>query len=296
MARELSAGQGGVVSRRELSRLGVTRWQVRAELQAERWAAHGRQTIALHTGDLGEPAVWWSAVFEVGPEAALDGSTALRAAGLKGFEDAVHVSVPKSARPRRPAHVVVHETRRRSAADLVEGGVPRVRPAVAAIRAALWARSDRQAALVLAMSVQQRIAHPAELHESFSTVRRHVRRRFIRAVLIDLTNGAQSMGELDFAALCRTAGLPEPDRQVRRQGPNGVYFLDTEWSQYNVIAEIEGIHHLAADQALADTSRQNELTISDSRVLRIPVIGLRVDPQLYLSQLARLLRAGGWPG
>ncbi len=284
------------MSRKELFQLGLTHWQIQAELRAQRWAAHGRQTIALHTGRLGEPAIWWSAVFEVGSGAALDGSTALMAAGIKGFEDVVHVSVPKSARPRRPRQVVVHETRRRTIDDVVEGGVPRVRPAIAAIRAALWARTDRQAALVLAMSVQQRIVAPAALFDAFATVRRHTRRAFIHSVLVDLSNGAQSIGELDFAVLCREAGIPEPDRQVRRQSPNGVFFLDSEWSQYGVIAEIEGVHHLEAGQALADTSRQNELTISDKRVLRIPVIGLRTHPDLYLSQLARLLRAGGWPG
>jgi hypothetical protein len=41
-----------------------------------------------------------------------------------------------------------------------------VRPEIAAVRAALWARSDRQAALLLAMSVQQRIVEPSRLRES----------------------------------------------------------------------------------------------------------------------------------
>jgi hypothetical protein len=284
------------VSRSQLRALGLTRWQVVAELRAERWAAYGKQTVATRTGGLTELGTWWSAIFEVGPGAALDGSTALRAAGLRGFEDMLHVSTPKSARPRRPRHVAVHETRRRQPGDLIEAGLPRVRPPIAAVRAALWARSDRQAALVLAMSVQQRIVTPEALAEAFTAVRRHRRRAFILLILADLAQGAQSIGELEFARLCRKFGLPEPDRQTLRRGPDGVYHLDAEWSSYGVVAEIEGLHHLQADQALADASRQNELTISEDRVLRIPVIGLRVSPEHYLSQLARLLRAGGWPG
>ncbi|TCC18045.1 hypothetical protein [Kribbella speibonae] len=284
------------MSRSQLVALGLTRWQIDAELRAGRWAAHQRQTIAIHTGGLTEPATWWSAIFEVGAGAALDGSTALRAAGLRAFDDVLHVSAPKSSRPRRPRGVVVHETRRRQPGDLIEVGVPRVRPPTAAIRAALWARSDRQAALILAMSVQQRITTPKALAEALTAVRRHRRRKFLAVILADLVSGAQSMGELDFARRCREFGLPEPDRQTLRSGPDGVFHLDAEWSPYGVIAEIEGVHHLEAAQALADASRQNELTIGNSHVLRIPVIALRISPDHYLTQLARLLRAGGWPG
>jgi very-short-patch-repair endonuclease len=296
LARELAARQGGVVSRSQLLALGLTRWQVVAELRARRWVAHHRQTIAIHTGDLSEPATWWSAIFEVGPGAAVDGSTALRAAGMRSFEDALHVSTPKSSRPRRPQGIVVHETRRRKPDDLIEVGMPRVRPPIAAIRAALWARSDRQAALVLAMSVQQRITTPEALTEAFSSVRRHRRRKLIRLILNDLSNGAQSLGEIEFARLCREYGLPEPDRQVRRRGPDGVFYLDSAWTAYDAVVEIEGLHHLEAAQVMADASRQNELTIGNDRVVRIPVIGLRVDSDHYMAQVARLLRAGGWTG
>jgi hypothetical protein len=284
------------VSRSQLMALGLTRWQVVAELKAGRWAAHQRQTVATYTGLLTETATWWSAIFKVGPGAALDGSTALRAAGLQAFGDVLHVSTPKSSRPRRPRDVVVHETRRRQPGDVIEVGVPRVRPPIAAIRAALWARSDRQAALVLAMSVQQRITTPEALTDALAAVRRHRRRKFIGLILTDLSNGAQSIGELDFARLCRRFGLPEPDRQVRRRGPDGVFHLDSGWSAYNAVVEIEGLHHLEAAQALADASRQNELTIGNDRVLRIPVLGLRISPDHYMTQVARLLRAGGWCG
>jgi very-short-patch-repair endonuclease len=167
---------------------------------------------------------------------------------------------------------------------------------VAAVRAALWAKSDEQSALVLALCVQQRIVSADDLLMEFTTVRRHPRRRFLRLVLADLVNGAESMGELEFARLCRAAGLPEPDRQVPRRGPHGMFSVDTEWSQYGVVVEIEGIHHLTADQAMADASRQNEITLQNSRVLRIPVLGLRLSAHTYLDQVRRLLRAAGWTG
>ncbi|WP_405061482.1 hypothetical protein OG474_07490 [Kribbella sp. NBC_01505] len=293
---QLASAQEGVVSRLQLAAIGVPRWQTVAELRGERWARHGSQTLATYTGPLTARAVWWSAIFEVGGGAALDGSTALSAAGLSGFDDVLHVSVPKSWHPRRARGVVVHETRRRKPDDLVETGLPRTRPPVAAVRAALWARSDREAATILAMSVQQGLTTAEAITEAFATVRRDRRRRFIATILPDLAKGAQSIGELDFARLCREFGLPEPDRQTRRRGPDGTWYLDNHWTPYDAVVEIEGVHHLEAAQALADASRQNELTIGHSRVLRIPVIGLRVSPAHYMSQVARLLRSAGWPG
>lgn len=65
--RELARNQDGVVSRRQLLALGVTRWQIQAELRAARWRAHGRQTVAVHTGNLADRAPYWFATFEAGP-------------------------------------------------------------------------------------------------------------------------------------------------------------------------------------------------------------------------------------
>jgi hypothetical protein len=295
-AAQLADQQGGVLSRAQLYSAGWKRWQVESQVRAGRWAVRGRQSLAIITGDLSEYGAWWSAVFEVGSGAALDGATALRAAGLTGFDAPIHVSTPKSARPRRPSGVVVHETRRRHPDDLTGSELPRVRPPVAAIRAALWAVSNKQASLILAMSVQQGLTTPTELTEALSSIRRHQRRRFLQQVISEIAGGAQSTGEIDFLRLCQEYGLPEPDRQTRRVTPDGIVFLDVEWTTYDVVVEIEGVHHREAERALADAIRQNELTISSSHVLRIPVLGLHTDPDRFIEQVARLLRSQGWPG
>jgi hypothetical protein len=146
------------------------------------------------------------------------------------------------------------------------------------------------------MCVQQRIVLAADLIAESATVRRHRRRPLLRTILADLAGGAQSIGELEFARLCRDFGIPEPDRQTRRTGAGKTFYLDADWTQYDVIVEIDGVHHLDPGQVLEDAVRQNELTLGRSRVLRIPLIGLRATPALYLGQLSRLLQTGGWPG
>ena len=101
------------------------------------------------------------------------------------------------------------------------------------------------------------------------------------------------MGELDFAMLCRRRGLPDPSRQVIRRGPRGRVYLDVCFDDLGVIVEIEGTHHDSVLNAIDDALRQNHLSTSDS-LLRIPVTGLRLHPDMFMDQVERLLAARGW--
>src|SRR4051812_35954140 len=140
VATALAGTQGDVISRRQLYAAGVTRWQVRAQLKAKRWKRRGKQTVSVHTGLLTTEGEWWRALLEVGPRAALDGVTALLAAGLQHYDEAaIHVIAPKSSTPKKVKGVVVHESRRFAEADITSVGPRRVRPPVAAVHAALWA-------------------------------------------------------------------------------------------------------------------------------------------------------------
>lgn len=287
--------QDGVASRRQLYAAGLRRWDVVAEIRAGRWTRRGPQTISRQSGELRLPAVWWVALHEVGAASALDGVTALQAAGLTRFEDdLLHISVPKSSTPQKFQGVRVHETRRRRPDDLEAGGVRRVRPPVAAIRGALWARSDRQAALILVMGVQQGLATPQQLAEELAKVKRHRRRRILGAIIADLSNGVRSLGELDFARICRAEGLPEPDRQSVRRLAHGTAYLDVEWTAYGVVVEIDGIHHAEPAQLVNDALRQNEVSRAGALVLRVPVVGLRTERGRFIQQIRAALLSRGW--
>ena len=156
LVAETARRQGGVLSRRQVYALGITRSETRAEVRAARWERLGSQSLQVGPADASTP--WWRAVFEVGPTAVLDGISALQAAGLTTItSDAVHVAVPKSAEYRQCRGVQVHETRRYRDQDIVKTGIPRTKPATAAVHAALWARSDAQAALFVIAPVQQRL-------------------------------------------------------------------------------------------------------------------------------------------
>ncbi|MBF4768410.1 hypothetical protein ISU10_11590 [Nocardioides agariphilus] len=293
--REVAQAQGGVISRIQLYAVGVTRAEVRANVRAGRWRRVGSQSVSMTTGSLTRTQQLWAAVFEAGPRAFLDGAAALEVAGLQRYQtDRIRVSVPRGARVRRARGLDIRQTRRWHADDVVGSGLPRARPEVAAVRAALWAQSDRQAALVLTMAVQQEIASVEAIALELLRILRDKRRILVQQVVLDLMGGVRSLGELDFARECRRRGIPEPTRQVVRRGRHGRYYLDVYWDEWGVVVEIDGIHHSWAEQIVGDALRHNHVTLGHDIVLRLPLLGLRVAADEFFEQICEALRSRGW--
>ena len=287
VARAIAAHTDGVVSRDALQEVGIGYVDVRTEVAAGRWRCHGLQTVATHTGPISERAQRWRAVWETGVGVALvDGVTALQVAGLRHYvDDSVHVSVVHTASVKRLTGVQLHKVVRRLPDELAGGDLPRTKPAVAALRAASWAISDRQAALVLLMTVQQRLATPRQMLEVTARMPGRRRRGFVKRVLLDAADGVQSLGELDFARMCRARGLPEPARQVLRRGPRGRIYLDVRWKGSRLVVEIDGAQHREGLNVTADNLSRNAVTLGNDRVLRIDLIGLRLFEDEYLDQV-----------
>ena len=165
---------------------------------------------------------------------------------------------------------------------------------IAAVRAALWARSDKQAVLLLTISVQQGLTTAERLGTAMLRVRKAKRRRLIHAVILDLLGGVRSLGELEFARECRRRGLPEPTRQVLRRGAGRRYYLDVVGDDWGLVVEIDGIHHSWAEHVVPDALRQNYVTLEGATVLRLPLLGLRVAADDFFAQIGRALQRSGW--
>jgi very-short-patch-repair endonuclease len=289
---ELAGAQAGVLSRPQLYDLGVTRAEVRAHLRAGRWRHLSDQAVAIHNGRLDLQAHLWAAVLQGGPRAQLDGAASLVASGLQRFTvDRVRVSVPRGARVRRTRRYDIRQTRRWSADDRVPTGVPRTRVPVAAVRAAIWAVSDKQAALVLMMVVQQGLASPGQLGQEVLRIRRDKRRLLLHLTVADLLDGARALGEVDVTRELRRRGLPVPQQQVLRKDRKGRYYLDLYWPDLGVVVEIDGIHHAWAENVVGDALRQNSLALAGDTVLRLPLLGLRLQPDEFFDQIAQALDA-----
>lgn len=276
----------GVLSRTLLRVNGADRRVLSRQVSDERWRLVGRETVAMHTGPLSSTALAWRALWETGSSrAAVDGVAALRLAGLTGFDaPAIDVSVPWEVRPRPITGVRVHRVCR-APDEVLHGRPARLPPPVAAVRAAHWASSDRQAALLLVLPVQQRLVRPADLLGASRTDRVRGRRELVRQLVADIVDGAQSLGELDFARLCRRRGLPNPDRQAVVRTPKGRIYLDVRWSAIGLVVEIDGAGHQEGLSVMHDHLRQNRVTIGENMVLRYDLFALRLQPHEVLDQV-----------
>ncbi|HVM27576.1 MAG TPA: hypothetical protein VM433_07880 [Mycobacteriales bacterium] len=292
----LAAGQAHVVDRRQSARLGVPRWVLQRELRAGRWQRTGRQTVVTHNGPLDDATRRTVAVLEVSPQAALDGITALLHAGARTVTaPQVHVIVPRGAHPRRLRGVVVHESRRfDEAAVEVRDGARTVTPAVAAVHAVLWAKTDRQATLFGLLGVQQRLCTAEQFADAVGSVRRDRRRRLLLQLASDLVVGVRSLGELDVARALRARGLPEPDRQVLRRRPSGTQYLDVRFDAYDLTVEIDGEQHDDVEQRVKDVLRDFGLVADGDAVLRLPLVVFRLAREQVLDHLEGVLTSRGW--
>ena len=216
----------------------------------------------------------------------LDGASSLSASGLARYDEGcLHVSVRHTHDVPRLDGVRTHKLIRRLDSEVLSSGIPRTRPEIAAVRAAGWAVSDRQAALHLLLPVQQGLTTPGALHEAVGRCLGRRRRSFIKGVVADVALGVESLGELDFARLCRSRGLPEPSRQVVRDGPRGRIYLDVRWDDFGLVVEIDGVQHRQGLAVSLDNLSRNAVALGDDRVLRIDLVGLRLWEDDFMGQV-----------
>ncbi|MFC8731706.1 hypothetical protein ACFT5B_04525 [Luteimicrobium sp. NPDC057192] len=291
--------QHGVCSRRQLAVLGLTEGHITSHLVAQRWREVAHDVVVLHRGPLTREARCWAAVLGGGDvPAALACWTALELHGLQGWRrEPIHVVVPRGDKPARFEWLVVHESRRHDADDVTwRDGLPAHGIERAAIDAAAWQRSWRTASGLMAAVVQQRLTTPDAVLGELERAGRIRHRRTMQLALLDVVGGSQSLEEIDFARLCRRAGLPEPSRQERRRDARGkVRFLDVEWRLRNggrLVVEVDGVGHMEREQWYDDLLRDAELG-SDARTvrIRIPAGAARHEPDRVLAIVRRHLAA-----
>lgn len=283
-----------VVPASRLVALGMSRGQIRAQVDAGRWQRVGR-AIVLSNGELTTSERRSAALIHAGPRALLTAFTAAESWGLSGWtRDTVHVLVPGGT---KVAGIPALPIRVHYAADWgsVECRGAREAPAPAIVRAAICLPNVRPACGILAAGVQQRIVTARQLAtvlDSRSSARHHA---VLTAAVRDIAQGAQALSEIDFARLCRKAGLPEPTRQRVRIEPGGRRrYLDVEWDLpggAKVVVEVDGALHLVPAKWWDDQLRQNEVVIAGDAVLRFPSAIVRTAPAVVLSQLRRMLEA-----
>lgn len=290
--RSFAHDDASVLSLHQLVQRGWTYEQIGAQVTARRWQRLGR-AVLQHNATPTPRELRLAALIAAGPTAALTSFTALEEWGLHGWErDVIHLLVPRGARIARVPRLSmrVHYVKQWDPST-VNGARRLHRPAPAALLGAAGLDRPRSACGILAAAVQQRILTSSAILESLTAQTRIRHRAVLLAATHDIAQGAQALSEIDFARLCRRAGLPPPCRQAVRVERSGRRrYLDAEWVLPNgrrLVVEVDGALHLAARRWWDDQLRQNELVIAGDLVLRYPSVIVRCEPDLVIAQLRR---------
>lgn len=231
-----------------------------------------------------------------GPGAALAGLSALRHDGFTGFE-ALMPTVVQPSGSSVPPHedVIPHWSIWLDESDVHPNREPcRTRPARSLVDAAAWASSDSQARVIIIAGVQQGLVRTRMLREALERRGSCRRRALIVESILDAHGGIQSLPERDFREICRRLQLPPPSHQTPVKGPDGRYYLDAEWPEFNIAVEVHGIPHLRIRNWDGDLDRGNEIVIQDKRLLVFSSYMIRHRQDRVGDQLVRMLTARGW--
>lgn len=298
-----------LLARLQAQRWVLGTWQEEAKLIPKRslqralasgtWSRPTPRTLLALPIDPAPDHYRMAAVLELGPAAVLAGASSLVEWGWTG-EDSGHTDVLISSganlRKRSLPTWIRPRYGRAVRAETMRKGLPLVNATWAAIDAAAWARTEREASFILVSVVQQRLATPTELLAALRQRPRMRRRRLIAEVLADAAGGATSMPELDFRRECQRRGLPEPRMQTRRQdGAGKARCTDAEFDLPDgrlLIVEINGAGHDAPEQGAEDTVRNSALArATGAHVIPVPSWQLRADPDPVFTEIAAWLQS-----
>lgn len=236
LIRRLAEGQHGVVARRQLVEHGLSAELIKGRLRVGLLIPIHVGVFALGHSLIGREGRWMAAVLAFGPSAVLSHSSAAELWSIsrsRGFPE-----VTRRSGGSKRAGLRLHQTRVLEPVDVtVEAGIP-----VTSVERTLLDLAGRFDDRQLERAVVDadrtgRLRWPrlrllldrTPLRPGAGRLRRVASRISPRAI------DAKSPTEVDFLALCREAGLPEPAINVLI----GKYLVDFLWSAERLIVETD---------------------------------------------------------
>ena len=299
--RELLSRQAGVVSRRQVLLHGGTPGDIERMLRRREWVRVLPGVYVDHTGALSWQQRAWAGVLFHWP-AALAHDSALRAGagpGWRRYDDLgpVQLAVHED---RKVAPIVGYRVRRIVRfEEKVQWnlGPPRMRVEEAALDVAAERPTEFGAIEVLAEICQSRRTTAVRMLEVAATRQRLRRRRWLAAVLEDISEGSCSVLESGYLnRVERSHALPRARRQVQAHD-RGTLYRDVEYAVFGLIVELDGrLFHDTAGQRDRDLDRDLVAAVAGQRTVRLGWGQVYARPCWTAQQVASLLRSRGWQG
>lgn len=292
----LAESQHGVIAHRQAVALGATPDAIRHRLGTGRWQALRYPRVY---GIGGSPRRWeqrlMGLVLAAGPGAAASHRSAAALLRVPGFpRGPVEVTTPRRWRQRAdPA--CVHSSRLLLPEHVTRvEGIPTTSAARSLIDLAAVLRPG-QLARAFDNCLARGIVTTAAVEDATRLLASRGRAgiALMRLLLDERSYGYVALpSELEalFLAVVRDAGLPEPERQVDVGGSEWVGRVDFAYPRRKLLIELDSRrHHTALLDLESDRIRDNRLTSSGWRIVRITWAQLTTSPEEVVSLLRQLL-------
>jgi len=282
---DLAERQQGVVTRTQLSELGLGRRAIDHRLELGRLRPVHRGVYTIGHRLLTRDARRTAAVLACGAGAAL---SHVSAAALWGIRQSPRIEVTAPTGRRGPRGVVVHRAPLRDDERTTHRGIPTTTvPRTLLDLSAVLRPDDLRSAL--RQAEQLRLTDPLSLGDLVERYPRRPGLAAIKAPLEETSIGARMVrSELEerFQAFLLNAGLPLPRTNQRVEG----YEVDCVWPAQRLIVELDGHASHAPTYAFEDDrARDRRLEAAGWHVIRITWRQLHEEPQLVEADLRRLL-------
>jgi predicted transcriptional regulator of viral defense system len=271
----LAARQHGVFSVAQLVAIGLSNSAVRQRAAVGRLHRIHRGVYALvPIRLLPREGHWMAAALACGAGAVVSHRTAAKLHGLLDYNGAkLDVTVP-GRRGRRRGHFVVHGSTTLDSKDVtVAEGIPCTTVARTLLDLAEVVERRRHERAFDQAEVQQVLDMVAILDQLERNATRPAARK-TKALLAEHYPGStvtESPLEEAFLALCRRAGLPQPQTQQWLNLPDGgdPIRADFLWRRERVVVETDGDkYHRTAQRRSSDRRKDQRLTVHGFRPVR----------------------------
>lgn len=296
--RGILGEQDGTISRAQLLGAGLEPHDLARLLRRRELVRVVPGVFLDHTGDPTWSQRAWIGIHHVGPEAALDGRTALRMTIGSGWRhhrepDPIELVVPARVR-RRPSHgYVVRRARRYEDVVLANITPPRLRVEHAVVLVAS-ALGELDAVQLVADACQSRRTTASRILQVVGDASRVTRRAWLTDVLRDVASGTCSV--LEHAYLDRVErphGLPTATRQRAVHGGR----RDVEYVDLGQIVELDGrLFHDSAQQRDIDLDRDLAAAVDREHAVRLGWGQVLDRSCATAGRIGTLLSHRGWSG
>jgi very-short-patch-repair endonuclease len=288
----LAAAQAGVVSREQVSAVGLTRRPLERLIAEGRWQRLDRGLYLASD----QPPDWlglaWGGLLLGGQEARLGGRSAGFLHGLNAKPDPIDVLIPwQSVIASRGAWRFVRE-RPGARASRSVGEPPRLTIEDTVFDLTQGA-SEAEAIDLVMRAVQTRRTSADRLRRLMQNRGRLHHRKLLGNLLGDVAAGAQSALELEYLRdVERAHQLPEGTRQQ----PAGSTWQDVLYEEFATLVELDGRLGHEGMGRFRDMRRDNASLVRGQATLRYGYIDVHCRGCFVAAEVATVLTMRGWTG